>query len=73
MRLTDVQGELVWSEQCGVWGEPEAVHADRVANPLRFQGQYFDAETGLHYNRYRYRYRYYDPRPGAISVRILLG
>ena len=24
---------------------------------LRFQGQYFDAETGLHYNRFRY----YDP------------
>ncbi|WP_337049669.1 RHS repeat-associated core domain-containing protein [Serratia fonticola] len=22
--------------------------------PLRFQGQYFDAESGLHYNRYRY-------------------
>ncbi|WP_429232957.1 RHS repeat-associated core domain-containing protein [Aeromonas salmonicida] len=24
-----------------------------VATPLRFQGQYFDAETGLHYNRHR--------------------
>ncbi|WP_232238963.1 hypothetical protein [Serratia rubidaea] len=21
MRLTDVQRELVWSEQCGAWGE----------------------------------------------------
>ncbi|WP_414891847.1 RHS repeat-associated core domain-containing protein, partial [Pseudomonas serboccidentalis] len=28
--------------------------------PLRFQGQYFDAESGLHYNRHRY----YDPRLG---------
>ncbi|MBC3778079.1 RNase A-like domain-containing protein, partial [Pseudomonas sp. SWRI99] len=27
---------------------------------LRFQGQYFDAESGLHYNRHRY----YDPRLG---------
>ena len=26
-------------------------------NPIRFQGQYFDDETGLHYNPYRY----YDP------------
>ncbi|WP_447831908.1 RHS repeat-associated core domain-containing protein [Aeromonas salmonicida] len=23
-----------------------------VATPLRFQGQYFDTETGLHYNRH---------------------
>ncbi|MEZ4371474.1 MAG: RHS repeat-associated core domain-containing protein [Polyangiaceae bacterium] len=27
---------------------------------VRFQGQWFDAETGLHYNRHRY----YDPRLG---------
>ena len=29
---------------------------------LRFQGQYFDAETGLHYNRFRY----YDPDVGRF-------
>ena len=28
-----------------------------VYQPLRYQGQYFDAGTGLHYNRFRY----YDP------------
>ncbi|PNA01249.1 type IV secretion protein Rhs, partial [Pseudomonas sp. FW305-BF6] len=28
--------------------------------PLRFQGQYFDDESGLHYNRHRY----YDPDVG---------
>ncbi|WP_447881089.1 RHS repeat-associated core domain-containing protein, partial [Serratia fonticola] len=27
---------------------------ESVPQPLRFQGQYFDAESGLHYNRYRY-------------------
>nr|WP_234008599.1 RHS repeat-associated core domain-containing protein [Serratia sp. MYb239] len=69
VRLTDVQGELVCSEQCGVWGEPGAVHADRVANPLRFQGQYFDAETGLHYNRYRY----YDPQTGSYISQDPIG
>lgn len=26
----------------------------REPQPVRFQGQYFDQETGLHYNRYRY-------------------
>ncbi|SQJ06954.1 Cell wall-associated polypeptide CWBP200 [Serratia rubidaea] len=69
VRLTDVQGGLVWSEQCGVWGEPGVVHADRVANPLRFQGQYFDAETGLHYNRYRY----YDPQTGSYISQDPIG
>ncbi|WP_257385290.1 RHS repeat-associated core domain-containing protein [Tahibacter caeni] len=36
--------------------------ADPVSQNLRFQGQYFDAETGLHYNRYRY----YDPDCGRF-------
>ncbi|MGQ3853880.1 RHS repeat-associated core domain-containing protein, partial [Pseudomonas capsici] len=31
-------------------------------NPLRFQGQYFDTETGLHYNRHRY----YNPGTGRF-------
>jgi len=31
-----------------------------VENNLRFPGQYYDAETGLHYNWWRY----YDPRVG---------
>ena len=34
--------------------EPQA---EPVVQNVRFQGQYFDAETGLHYNRFRY----YDP------------
>jgi len=35
---------------------------NEVDNPLRFQGQYFDAETGLHYNRHRY----YNPSAGRF-------
>lgn len=57
VRLTSPGGEIVWSEKTGVWGEKGEVYANRIDNPLRFQGHYFDAETGLHYNRYRY----YDP------------
>jgi RHS repeat-associated protein len=34
----------------------------RITQNLRFQGQYFDAETGLHYNRFRY----YDPTVGRF-------
>ncbi|WP_339533391.1 RHS repeat-associated core domain-containing protein, partial [Pseudomonas mucidolens] len=40
-----------------------------VRNPLRFQGQYFDIETGLHYNRYRY----YDPQVGRFIGKDPIG
>ena len=33
-----------------------------IEQPFRFQGQQFDEETGLHYNRYRY----YDPICGRF-------
>lgn len=33
--------------------------------PIRFQGQHFDVETGLHYNRFRY----YDPDVGMFTTR----
>ena len=35
---------------------------NEVEQNLRFQGQYFDAESGLHYNRFRY----YDPQTGRF-------
>ncbi|WP_284397977.1 RHS repeat-associated core domain-containing protein, partial [Pseudomonas putida] len=38
-------------------------------NPLRFQGQYWDVETGLHYNRYRY----YDPQIGRFIGKDPIG
>ncbi|MFS2168165.1 RHS repeat-associated core domain-containing protein, partial [Variovorax sp. Varisp62] len=38
-------------------------------NPIRFQGQYFDEETGLHYNRYRY----YDPQAGRFVSKDPIG
>ena len=40
------------------WVQPLAEEAPE--QNLRFQGQYFDEETGLHYNRFRY----YDPDCG---------
>ncbi|MFM2591265.1 RHS repeat-associated core domain-containing protein [Vibrio sp. TBV020] len=36
---------------------------------LRFQGQYFDEETGLHYNRFRY----YDPDIGRFVTQDPIG
>ncbi|WP_304438817.1 RHS repeat domain-containing protein [Achromobacter sp. Root83] len=64
--LTDADGEIVWSAQYKAWGvAKEAISSAALSagirNPIRFQGQYLDHETGLHYNRHRY----YDPEIGV--------
>nr|KAJ8743970.1 RHS domain-containing protein [Delftia sp. PS-11] len=41
----------------------------RPEQHLRFQGQYFDMETGLHYNRFRY----YDPDVGRFVSQDPIG
>jgi RHS repeat-associated protein len=66
--LTDHEGRIAWSAQYKAWGEAKQAisEAGRKAgfrNPIRFQGQYFDDETGLHYNRHRY----YDPHSGRFT------
>ncbi|WP_409060011.1 putative T7SS-secreted protein [Streptomyces sp. SYP-A7185] len=55
--LVDEQGQIAWRTQRTLWGST-AWSADSTAyTPLRFPGQYFDPETGLHYNYFRH----YDP------------
>ncbi|WP_211445067.1 polymorphic toxin type 17 domain-containing protein [Collimonas humicola] len=54
VRLTDDSGQIVWSVSHAAWGGLQKIHVRAIDNPIRLQGQYFDAETGLHYNRYRY-------------------
>ncbi|WP_277187848.1 RHS repeat-associated core domain-containing protein [Caballeronia sp. BR00000012568055] len=57
VRLRDAEGAAVWAARYGVTGEAKNIDAQGVEQPIRLQGQYFDAESGLHYNRYRY----FDP------------
>ena len=49
------------------WVQPLAEQAPEQNR--RFQGQYFDAETGLHYNRFRY----YDPVCGRFVIQDPIG
>ncbi len=56
--LTDQSGELVWSVHYRAYGNVVKKVVESVENKLRFQGQYYYPETGLHYNRHRY----YDPQ-----------
>ena len=62
LELVDGDGTPVWSVRYRAWGGIFSIDADAVSQPLRFQGQYADAETGLHYNRFRY----YDPHMGRF-------
>jgi RHS repeat-associated protein len=73
--LTDTDGNLQWTATYKAWGnvlqaatpclqaikQVESGPFEQV-QALRFQGQYFDIETGLHYNRFRY----YDPDIGRF-------
>lgn len=50
--MTDIHGAKVWEAEYMPFGEPVSI-SGIVENNLRFPGQYFDAETGLHQNGYR--------------------
>src|SRR5690606_513311 len=60
--LTSAGGQILWSVKYRAYGSLAKVEVAEIDNPLRFQGQYFDAETGLHYNRHRY----YNPGTGSF-------
>jgi RHS repeat-associated protein len=53
-------GRLAWAADYETWGRIERTVGEGARNPLRFQGQYSDDESGLHYNLFRY----YDPDTG---------
>jgi RHS repeat-associated protein len=65
--MSDAAGRTVWTAEYDPFGKA-TVNQDPdddgqiVVNNLRFRGQYYDAETGLHYNWNRY----YDPGTGRF-------
>ncbi|MCD7041233.1 polymorphic toxin type 47 domain-containing protein [Pseudomonas sp. MAFF 311096] len=69
--LTAQDGEIVWSAHYRAYGEITRRDIGKIDNPLRFQGQYFDPESGLHYNRHRYYHpdigRYLTPDPVKLA------
>ncbi|KVN60019.1 RHS repeat-associated core domain-containing protein [Burkholderia stagnalis] len=74
--LTDELGDVVWEASYKAWGQAREIIA-RVSkvggitprNPVRFQGQQADDETGLVYNRHRY----YDPDLGRFVSKDPIG
>lgn len=73
-KLTIVSGALVWSAKYSSFGKAQVDSASTVVNNLRLAGQYFDSESGLHYNFYRYYEselgRYLETDPAKFSAGI---
>ncbi|QEY26239.1 RHS repeat-associated core domain-containing protein [Neisseria zalophi] len=62
--MTDQFGNLLWYGEYTAWGKlnkDERVYP-LVHQPFRLQNQYYDEETGLHYNLMRY----YEPDSGRF-------
>ncbi|MFJ7775342.1 putative T7SS-secreted protein [Streptomyces yangpuensis] len=55
--LIDESGRVVWRSRSTLWGTTTWHSSSTAYTPLRFPGQYFDPESGLHYNYFRH----YDP------------
>lgn len=75
LSASDSAGKVVWAASYDLFGgatiTTPAATADKptIASNLRFPGQYFDEETGLHYNMRRY----YDPTIGRYISQDPMG
>ncbi|WP_311754042.1 RHS repeat-associated core domain-containing protein [Proteus columbae] len=73
--LVDDNGDIQWQARFTSWGKTEIELGEFHYYPqnrdqnLRFQGQYLDRETGLHYNTFRY----YDPDIGRFTQHDPIG
>ncbi|WP_077663961.1 type VI secretion system tip protein TssI/VgrG [Rodentibacter caecimuris] len=71
--MTDSEGKLIWRGRYDAWGdlirERYPNNAAGTHQPFRLQNQYYDEETGLHYNFLRY----YDPITGRFTTQDPIG
>ena len=72
--LTNDFGHIAWSSDHKAWGQTStnlgnSSNGEMCNSQWRFQGQYFDIETGLHYNHHRY----YNPSIGRYITKDPIG
>ena len=78
--LTNQDGDVIWLTYDRAWGgsfetiyKPQFIDnwaiSESELQPIKFQGQCLDTETGLHYNRFRY----YDSDVGMFISRDPIG
>jgi RHS repeat-associated protein len=63
--LIDTNGRIAWTARFLAWGAVAEMGQPATDCPIRFRGQWYDAESGLHYNRFRY----YSPETGTFLSR----
>ena len=63
----DEEGEKVWAQELDLYGN--AIAGDSSFIPFLYQGQYYDEEIGLAYNRFRY----YSPDSGTYISQDPIG
>ncbi|MGH1541166.1 MAG: RHS repeat-associated core domain-containing protein, partial [Arenicella sp.] len=60
--MEDKHGKVAWKSVSNAFGET-IVSTEKESLNIRLPGQYYDAETGMHYNYYRY----YQPSTGRYT------
>jgi RHS repeat-associated protein len=69
LEMIDKYGNIVWAAEFFAWGTQAKSYSSESNCPIRFHGQWFDVETGFHYNLFRY----YDPSIGRYICQDPIG
>ncbi len=68
--INQKDGKVEWDAVIDPWGNaPDIYNPYKLRQPIRMQGQHWDEESGLHYNRHRY----YDPTQGRYITQDPIG
>ncbi|MEU4359924.1 putative T7SS-secreted protein [Streptomyces virginiae] len=69
IELIGESGDVAWRSRATLWGTTAWARDSETYIPLRSPGQYYDPETGFHYNYFRH----YDPETGRYTSPDPLG
>jgi RHS repeat-associated protein len=68
--MYDAKGKVTWETELDIYGKVRKFAGSSLSDcPFRYQGQYFDEEIGLYYNRFRY----YSPEEGIYISQDPIG